>query len=55
MLDDAVFARGVQGLKNEQESPAVLGVKHFLQMTEADYAVVEQILRGMLTFDAVGV
>src|SRR2546429_2432939 len=55
VLDGAVFAGGVHGLKDEQKSPTILRVKHFLEVAEAGDAVFEQALRGALVLDAVGV
>src|SRR6266581_1614235 len=37
MLDGAVFPGSVHGLKNQQERPAILGIKFFLHVTEQAY------------------
>lgn len=55
VLDGAVFPGGVHGLKDEQQRPAVLRVKHFLEVAEAGDAVFEQTLRGVLVLDAIRV
>jgi hypothetical protein len=55
VLDGAVFPGSVHGLKDEQQRPAVLRVKHFLEVAEAGDAVLEQTLRGVLVLDAIRV
>jgi len=34
VLDGAVFASGVHGLKDEEDAPAILGVKHVLKLRQ---------------------
>jgi len=55
VLDGAVLASGVHGLKDEQQSPAVLRVKHLLEVAEAGDAVFEQALGSVLVLEAIGV
>src|SRR5262249_37675292 len=42
MLDDAVFARSVHGLQDDEQRPAILRIEFFLHATEKFYAVVEK-------------
>lgn len=44
MLDRAILARGIHGLKNRQHGPAILGVKPFLQGGQPGDTVGQQLL-----------
>ena len=48
VLDDAIFAGRVHGLKNEQHAPTVLGVELVLQIGHRSDAVGQKLLRVFL-------
>ena len=55
MLDDAVFSGGIHGLKNQKQTPAVLGVELVLQLGHARHAFGQQFLGVLLRVKLAGV
>ena len=54
VVDDAVFAAGVDGLKANEERMPVLGVEQVLQLAELLLIVLDFIGRGLWAFVTTG-
>src|SRR6266478_7283461 len=53
MLDDAVFSGGIHGLKNQQQRPAILGIKFFLHVTEQAYTTLQDVFSVLFALDPI--
>ena len=54
MVDDAVFAAGVDGLEADEKGMAVLGVEQILELAEFLLIVGDLLGRGLVALVAVG-
>ena len=54
VLDHAILAGGIHGLKDDQDGPAILGVEFLLQVVEDAFAGFEYLLSVLLALDASG-
>ena len=52
VLDGAVFSRGVHGLQDHQNGPAILGIEFFLQFGEAGDPALERFFRVLFGLQA---
>ena len=52
VLDGAVFSRGVHGLQDQQDGPAILGIEFFLQPGETRDPALERFFRVLFGFHA---
>ncbi len=50
VLDGAIFAGRIHGLKNQQQRPLVLGVEFFLQLGQLLGSLTQQLLRFLFEF-----
>ncbi len=55
MFDRAIFSRGIHGLKNQQQSPAILRIKLFLHVAEQAHTSLQDVLGVLFGLDSVGV
>src|SRR5947209_3689085 len=55
VLDQAVFAGGVHGLKDQEQGPPVLGIELFLQVGEFGEVLLENLRSFFLGFDFGGI
>src|SRR5262249_16839425 len=54
MLDGAIFAGSIHGLKNQEHGPTVLGVEHVLELGHFGDSLPEQLLSVLLGMNVAG-